>query len=73
MDLRYETALRNTASAWAKSQAVDASTMQDLKRGLQHQALERQAPVQRNTADLGAQQPELARYGTLGTQLNLFA
>lgn len=73
MDLRYETALRNATQAWAHNRVTDVSTMQDLQQRFRQPPSQQPAnPTPRPTSTASAQ-PELARYGHLGTRLNLFA
>ena len=71
MDVRYINALRNATNAWAKDQVTDSLTLQELQRR------SRDVPATPATtptaAQMGVLQPELARYGNLGTKLNIFA
>ena len=73
MDIRYTTALRNATAAWAKNKATDTQTMQDLQRRAHIPDVETRTVTAPNAAQMGVLQPELARYGNLGTKLNLFA
>lgn len=73
MDLRYETALRNATRAWAHNRVTDVSTMQDLQQRFRRQPSQQPAANAPSAAPAGSSQPELARYGHLGTRLNLFA
>lgn len=75
MDTRYAQALRNATNAWANNRTTDALTMQELRRRQQQQAelSETQTVTAPTAAQMGVLQPELARYGNLGTKLNLFA
>lgn len=74
MDLRYSNALRNATNAWSKNRMTDPMTMQDLTRRAHLQEQGNQ-PVTTtpNAAQTALLQPELARFGHLGTKLNLFA
>ena len=73
MDTRYATALRNATNAWAQNRMADAATMQDLKhRGYREQDTTKKVnPVSANESIL--LEPQLARFGSLGTRLNVFA
>lgn len=73
MDMRYETALSNAVNAWSQNRVTDPITMQNLKRNAQHERSEtkRFPTVQASSSDLS--QPALAKYGNLGTKLNIFA
>lgn len=73
MDIRYANALRNASAAWAKNQITDAMTMQDLQKRSSLPEAQTQAVLAPTAAQMGILQPELARYGNLGTKLNLFA
>ena len=73
MDLRYETALRNATKAWAHNRVTDVSTMQDLQQRFRHQPSRQPAANASRPTSTAPAQPELARYGHLGTRLNLFA
>lgn len=74
MDARYAQALRNATNAWGNNRTTDALTMQELRRRQQHADLaETQTVTAPTAAQMGVLQPELARYGNLGTKLNLFA
>lgn len=72
LDFNYALALRNATNAWAQRHVTDALTMRELRRVRSedtHQRTPRTtAHVQRDNA-----QPALAREGSLGTRLNLFA
>lgn len=73
MDLRYTNALRNATNAWANHRTTDAVTMQDLKQRAPEQQDATKVVTAPNAAQMAVLQPELARYGHLGTRLNLFA
>jgi len=73
MDIRYANALRNATHAWAQNRTTDAITMQDLKHRTPDQQDETKTVTAPSAAESAALQPELARYGHLGTRLNLFA
>lgn len=75
MDLRYATALRNATNAWAEHRAADAMTMQELQQSRNPHTYEKasQAIVTLNPSQASVMQPQLARYGKLGTRLNIFA
>lgn len=73
MDIRYDTALRHAAKAWANQRTIDFSTLQDLK---QHHAPRPQTlPTSKTEAAATAHEepPALATFGHLGTRLNIFA
>lgn len=70
MDITYQRALDNASRAWSQQRVVDAQSLAILRRG------ERAAAQSAATQDATQQallQPELARFGLLGTRLNLFA
>lgn len=73
MDPRYTNALRNATNAWANNRTTDQVTMQDLKRRSPRQLEETQIVTAPNATQTAILQPELARFGHLGTRLNLFA
>lgn len=73
MDTRYANALRNATNAWTNNRTTDALTMQDLKRRAQTPQAESRVVTAPNAAQMAILQPELARYGNLGTKLNIFA
>lgn len=73
MDTRYINALRNASASWARDQTTDAMTMQDLQRRAPSLQTQTRAVTAPTAAQMGVLQPELARYGNLGTKLNLFA
>ena len=75
MDLRYTTALRNATRAWANQRAVDAVTLQTLQqpRYAHPHTRAAQAAAAPEPKPADDMQPQLARYGKLGTQLNIFA
>ena len=77
MDLRYATALRNATNAWAQNRVTDSLTLQELRRAPnQQQQPQRDHPATPGSAaatPMAHAQPELARYGNLGTRLNVFA
>ena len=73
MDLRYATALRNATNAWAKNQTTDTLTLQELSRRVHMANSEAQPATVPDAGQMAVLQPELARYGNLGTKLNLFA
>jgi hypothetical protein len=67
MDIAYQSALTNASRAWSQQRVVDAQSLAVLRRGEATQAM---GPSPAQQALL---QPELARFGVLGTRLNLFA
>lgn len=73
MDIRYDTALRHAAKAWANQLPIDTAALQDLKhRHAQPPRL--QATPKKDTSKPMHEQPlALATSGTLGTRLNIFA
>lgn len=73
MDLRYETALRNATKAWAQNRVTDHATMQDLKAGVDTAPMTTTAVSPSASTANNLQQPALAQFGNLGTQLNFFA
>ena len=77
MDLRYATALRNATNAWAQHRVTDSLTLQELRRPpnqqQQQQRDQQGASGSAAAATMAHAQPELARYGNLGTRLNVFA
>jgi hypothetical protein len=73
MDIRYANALRNATNAWSNNRTTDTITMQDLKRRAPDAQDAAQVVTAPNPTQMAAMQPELARYGNLGTRLNLFA
>ena len=73
MDYRYATALRNATGAWSRNRTVDMLTMQELRRPLRIEEAETLAVTPTGVAQMEIIQPELARYGNVGTRLNLFA
>lgn len=70
MDFRYEKALSNATRAWSQNRMTDPITLQHLKVA-QPQTPNNLASLTQ-TAQGQPTQPELARFGKLGTQLNLF-
>lgn len=75
MDLRYTNALRNATNAWSNNRPTDALTLQDLQKRAQteQRSAVAETATTLNATQMGLLQPELARYGNLGTKLNLFA
>lgn len=73
MDIRYANALRNATNAWSNNRTTDTITMQDLKRRAPDAQDATKVVTAPNPTQMAAMQPELARYGNLGTRLNLFA
>ena len=69
MDMVYQRALNNASQAWSQQRVVDAQSLAILRRG-EAQPTKVSAPAPAQQALL---QPELARFGLLGTKLNLFA
>ena len=69
MDIAYQRALTNASRAWSQQRVVDAQSLAVLRRG--------EATQEKTTGPSPVQQallqPELARFGVLGTRLNLFA
>ncbi len=75
MDIRYARALRDASAAWAENRAIDALTLQDLRRRAPQPAAPetKVANTTPSPAQMAVLQPQLAAYGNLGTRLNLFA
>lgn len=75
MDHRYTNALRNATNAWSHNRVTDTTTMQELKRRAhaEQKSTAQETATTLNATQMGLLQPELARYGNLGTKLNLFA
>ena len=73
MDIRYHTALRNATNAWAQNRMADTVTMQDLKHHAPQQHNPGKTAASPSASESALLQPELARYGNLGTRLNVFA
>ena len=73
MDLRYATALRNATNAWAQNRPTDAFTLQELKRRRSNDLDETQIVEGKDNVNRTNQEPQLARFGNLGTRLNIFA
>jgi len=75
MDLRYTNALRNATNAWSHNRVTDTTTMQELKKRAhtEQKSTAQETASTLNATQMGLLQPELARYGNLGTRLNLFA
>ena len=72
MDLSFATAVRNASNAWGNNRVADAATMAELtKRHINQQELNK-ALSGPTAGQLAVIQPELARYGQVGTRLNLF-
>ena len=70
MDITYQRALDNASRAWSQQRVVDAQSLAALRRGEREAAKSVAPPAATQQALL---QPELARFGLLGTRLNLFA
>lgn len=70
MDITYQRALDNASRAWSQHRVADAQTVAALRRG-EREAAQSIAPPP--AAQQALLQPELARFGLLGTRLNLFA
>lgn len=70
MDITYQRALDNANRAWSQQRVVDAQSLAVIRRGERAAAQSAAAPAPTQQALL---QPELARFGLLGTRLNLFA
>lgn len=73
MDFRYTNALRNATNAWAQNRTADTVTMEDLTRRAPAEQDASKVVTAPDATQMAAMQPELARYGNLGTRLNLFA
>lgn len=79
LDYRYATAFRHAANAWAHGHVTDSLAQQQMRRQRTEDAQTRAvttAPGVRRVAKESVQamnQPSLARFGNLGTRLNLFA
>lgn len=70
MDITYQRALDNASRAWSQQRVVDAQSLAVIRRGERAAVQSAAAPAPAQQALL---QPELARFGLLGTRLNLFA
>lgn len=73
MDYRYANALRNAANAWAHNHVTDALSLREQRRQRTQQAETRAITAAPGAREAGIAKPELARFGNLGTRLNLFA
>lgn len=73
MDLRYATALRNATSAWANHRTTHALTLNDLQNRSPSGLEETQVVIAPNAVQAASLQPQLARYGKIGTQINIYA
>lgn len=75
MDLSFANAVRNASNAWAQNRATDALTLRELVPSyVPPQPPQQPAVATVPTAgQMAVLQPELARYGQLGTKLNLYA
>lgn len=72
MDMSFATAVRNASNAWSQNRVADTATMVELTK--RHVVQQEQSKAMAPTASqLAVIQPELARYGQVGTRLNLFA
>lgn len=69
MDIVYNRALTQASRAWSQQRVVDTQTLAALRRG--EQTADKTAAA--TAAQQALLQPELARFGLLGTRLNLFA
>lgn len=73
MDTSFANAIRNASTAWGQNRVADAVTMAELtKRNVVQYELGK-APMTPTVSQLAVIQPELARYGQVGTRLNIFA
>lgn len=73
MEFSFAAAVHNASNAWAQGRTTDVLTMAELtKRQLGNQS-PAQLAGQPSAVHLAVLQPELARYGQLGTKLNLYA
>lgn len=70
MDIVYHRAVTQASRAWSQQRVVDSQSLAVLRRGVQAAQDKTAAPTATQQALL---QPELARFGLLGTRLNLFA
>lgn len=73
MDISFANAIRNASNAWGQNRPVDAMTMTALTKGQPPQASAAQTAMAPTLGQLAVIQPELARYGHVGTKLNLYA
>lgn len=73
MDISFANAIRNASNAWGQNRPVDAMTMTALTKGQPPQASAAQTAMTPTLGQLAVIQPELARYGHVGTKLNLYA
>jgi hypothetical protein len=73
MDMSYEIALRNATRAWSHNRTTDAASLRTLQRHAHGQQFQpANQPATPAPTDQAAQ-PTLARFGNLGTRLNVFA
>jgi len=73
MDISFANAVRNASQAWAQNRTTDAITMAELTRRQAVQQTQTQGTTSPTAGQLAVIQPELARYGQVGTKLNLYA
>lgn len=73
MDLSFAAAVRNASNAWGQNRTTDAITMAELTKMQATQQAQGKAAMSPTPGQLAIIQPELARYGQVGTKLNLFA
>ena len=73
MDLRFDTALRNASKAWAQNRTTDTITLQHLK--LHAPTWQATSAMASSNVSVTPSQPspQLARFGTLGTKLSVYA
>lgn len=73
MDLSFANAVRNASHAWAQNRVTDAMTLAELSKRQVVQDAQYKVSGLPTTSQLAIIQPELARYGQVGTKLNIFA
>ena len=73
MDIRYANALRNATNAWAQNRMTDPLTLQELKRRKPSDLDETQVVPGTDSAQSASLEPQLTRFGSLGTRLNIYA
>lgn len=73
MDVSFANAVRNASHAWGHNRATDAATMTELTKRQALQDAQYKASAAPTASQMALIQPELARYGQMGTKLNIYA
>lgn len=73
MDVSFANAIRNASAAWANNRTTDVQTMQELTKRYVAPTHPVSAAATPSASHLAVIQPELARYGQVGTKLNIYA